>query len=106
MAIFTFDPPALAGASPLARRKSLLGWLRGRLAARGVEALGPAADAGGWRLTVPGDEGFVTLRLAAEGERMRLSVQSQGEAEAEYEETVAACEDALRAAALESDACA
>ena len=106
MAVFVFDPPCPAGASLLAQRKLTLRWLRDRLAARGVEAVGPAADLSGWRLAVRGEDGFVTLRLAAQGPRLRLIVEREGEAEAEYEEAVAACEDALHAPPLESDLCA
>ena len=101
MATFIFDAPALfdAGAQPaLARQKRVMGWLRDRLAARGVTAFGPAADVLGWRLLVQGEDGHVTIRLERDGGGGRpfaVIVERFGDAEAEYEETVAAFEDAL-----------
>jgi hypothetical protein len=95
MASFAFDAPLFAQAPAYSRRKRLFCWLRDRLAVRGVTAFGPVADATGWRLIVNAEDGFVTVRLAEEGPRCRAFVESSGEAQAEYEDTVAALEDAL-----------
>ena len=92
MACFTFQPPAgLAG-------RRLMVWLRDRLAVRGVAAMGPMAGAGAG-LRVNGEDGFVSLRLAGEDEGRQASVivERIGEAEAEYEDTVFACQDVLTA---------
>jgi hypothetical protein len=99
MATFTFDTPALFGppAASGFRQKRLLCWLRDRLAPRGVAAFGPVADASGWLLAVNAEDGLVTIRLGRErgGKTCAVIVDKLGEADAEYEDTVAACEDAL-----------
>ena len=98
MARFVIDglQVSVAADSPLARRKRLLRWLRDRLAARGVEAQGPTPDVAGWRLAVAAEAGLIAIRFAP-GHPLALVVETLGEADCEYEETVAACEDALRA---------
>jgi hypothetical protein len=96
MASFTFDAPALLGASP-ASPKRLLCWLRDRLVPRGVDAYGPLTDASGWLLAVNAEDGFVTILIARGGGGAFIAVVAQlGEAEAEYADTVAAFEDALQ----------
>jgi len=92
MAAFTFDAPTLFGASPGSRHKRLLCWLRDRLAPRGVDAFGPLTDASGWLLAVNAEDGLVTIRLGRGGE---VIVGKLGEADAEYEDTIAAFEDLL-----------
>ena len=94
MAAFTLDAPALFGASPGSRQKRLLCWLRDRLAPLGVDAFGPLVDASGWLLAVNAEDGLVTIRLAL-GKGCTVIVGKLGEADAEYEDTVAAVEDAL-----------
>jgi hypothetical protein len=107
MASFTFDPPFLLGASAVSRRKRLLCWLRDRLAPRGVDAFGPLTDSSGWLLAVNAEDGLVTIRLARDdGGACTVIVGKLGEADAEYEDTIAACEDALGGArAVASLAC-
>ena len=98
MATFTFDAPALFGASRSSGtgRKRLMYWLRDRLAARGVESFGPVADAFGWMLAVNAEDGLVSIRCAGRsGKPVTVVVEQLGEADAEYEDTVAAFEDAL-----------
>ena len=96
MATFTFDAPALFGASPSSPQKRLLCWLRDRLAPRGVDAFGPLTDVSGLLLAVNAEDGLVTIRLARDtGKTCAVIVGKLGEAEAEYEDTVAAIEDAL-----------
>jgi hypothetical protein len=103
MAIFTFEAPALldrpsalGALRSYARQRRLLCWLRDRLAARGVETFGPVADDSGWRLAVNAESGFVSIRLGGGyGGRCTVVVDQLGEADAEYEDTVAAFEDAL-----------
>ena len=99
MATYTFDSPVLIGASLASgvRQKRLLCWLRDRLAPRGVDAFGPLTDAAGWLLAVNAEDGFVTIRLASDGggRACTVIVGQLGEAAAEYEDTVAAFEDAL-----------
>jgi len=101
MATFIFDAPALFDAealTPFARQKRVMGWLRDRLAARGVVAFGPAAEASGWSLAVNAEDGFVAILLDRTGGGDRpftVKVDRFGGAEPEYEDTVAAFEDAL-----------
>jgi hypothetical protein len=96
MAAFTFDAPALIGAFPGSRQKRLLCWLRDRLAPRGVDAFGPLTDASGWLLAVNAEDGLVTIRLARDGGRTcTVIVGKLGEADAEYDDTVAAFQDLL-----------
>ncbi len=106
MARFSFEAPdlfapgaALSGLrSPEVRQRRLMRWLRDRLAAQGVDAFGPVADAEGWRLAVNAEDGFVSIRLAPHGGGDRpftVIVDLSGEADDEYDDTVAACEHAL-----------
>src|SRR5579875_4069747 len=105
MASLTFDAPTLfaPGAAPrgpavgAARQKRLLRWLRDRLATHGVDAFGPMADERGWRLAVHAEDGFVTIRLdrnGGGGRTLTALVDKLGEADAEYEDTLAALESA------------
>lgn len=92
MASFTFEAPAgFAG-------RRLMIWLRDRLAVRGVAA-GPLAGDFSAGLTVNAEDGFVSIRLGRKdgGRIVTVIVERVGEADAEYEDTVFACEDALAA---------
>ncbi len=103
MARFTFESPGCF-AAPGGRRKRLMIWLRDRLAVRGVAAVGPLPGDFGAGLTVNAEDGFVSIRLGPQGGGGRcvtVIVERIGEADAEYEDTLAACEDALGAAGLE-----
>ena len=90
MARLTFLPPAgLAG-----RRLAI--WLRDRLAVRGVAAVGPMAGDFSAALKVNAQDGFVSIRLLPPRAGIAtLDVERFGEAEAEYEDALFACEDAL-----------
>jgi hypothetical protein len=103
MATFTFDAPMLFDSAPSFRagQKRLMCWLRDRLASRGVDAFGPVADPAGWRLAVNAEDGFVTIVLDRDGgggKPFTVVVDKLGEADAEYDDTVAAFEDALSGA--------
>lgn len=89
MTRFRFEPPPHLCVHANDRR--LLGWLRDRLAARGVEAIGPR----GRRLAIAAEDGLVSIGVEREGGSLALIVTRHGDAEPEYEETVAACDDAL-----------
>jgi hypothetical protein len=95
VAIFPFDAPKL-GPCAFAPRRRLLDWLKGRLAARGVEAVGPLPNGADWRLAVNAEAGGVTIRLGRPaGGRCALIVEKYGDADLEYEDALAACADAL-----------
>jgi hypothetical protein len=105
MARFTFETPAWLAASG-GRRARVMIWLRDRLAVRGVTAVGPLAGDFGAGLMVNAEDGFVSIRLGPRGDvgrRLTVIVERTGEADAEYEDTLAACEDALACARLEWD---
>ncbi len=105
MAEFTFETPGWLAACG-GRRARLMIWLRDRLAVRGVTAVGPLAGDFRTGLTVIAEDGFVSIRLgpqAGGGRRLTVIVERIGEADAEYEDTLAACEDALACARLEWD---
>jgi hypothetical protein len=79
-----------ASTGRLAERRFLV-WLRDRLAARDVPALGPHEDAEAWALSIAADEGYVFIRLdAGRGGRCALTVDFAGAAEVEAEDAAAA----------------
>ncbi len=74
----------------VAARRFLV-WLRDRLAAREVPALGPHEDGEAWALSIEADEGYVFIRLdARRGGRFALTVDFAGAAEVEAEDAAAA----------------
>jgi hypothetical protein len=90
----------------LARHKPCAQWLVDQMVARGVRAVGPETDEGGWTISVPAESGFAFIGLDVgtnEGQPFQLLVTPIGSAVREVAQAEAALKAILESSPAVSD---